>query len=50
MDRTTYPAEIQAAGAKAASQSGPTSFGGAADTTSAAGGPAHTGNSVAPVY
>ncbi|AQH05202.1 hypothetical protein A9R05_40105 (plasmid) [Burkholderia sp. KK1] len=49
-DRTTYPAEIQAAEAKVAAQSGQTSFGGAAGTTPAAGGPAHTGNSVAPVY
>ncbi|WP_250480790.1 DUF4148 domain-containing protein [Caballeronia sp. GAOx1] len=50
MDRTTYPAEIQAAEAKVAAQNGQ-SYGGAADGSSASGGaPAHTGNSVAPVY
>jgi len=50
MDRTTYPAQIQAAEAKVAAENGQTSYGGAADTASASGGPAHTGNSVAPVY
>ncbi|WP_374730247.1 hypothetical protein [Caballeronia cordobensis] len=50
MDRTTYPAQIQAAEAKVAAQNGQNSYGGVADTGSAAGGPAHTGNSIAPVY
>ncbi|BBQ03606.1 hypothetical protein BSFA1_87340 (plasmid) [Burkholderia sp. SFA1] len=50
MDRTTYPAQIQAAEAKVAAQNGQSSYGGLADTGSASGGPAHTGNSVAPVY
>ena len=49
-DRVTYPAEIQAAEAKVAAQNGQTSYGGVADTASASGGPAHTGNSIAPVY
>lgn len=50
MDRVTYPAEIQAAEAKVAAQNGQMSYGGVADTASASGGPAHTGNSIAPVY
>ncbi|KIG04880.1 Protein of unknown function DUF4148 [Burkholderia sp. MR1] len=50
MDRTTYPAQIQAAEAKVAAQNGQTSYGGVAEASSASGGPAHTGNSVAPVY
>ncbi|SAL05601.1 purine nucleoside phosphorylase [Caballeronia arationis] len=50
MDRTTYPAQIEAAEAKVAAQSGPNSYGGVADTASASGGPARTGNSIAPVY
>ena len=50
MDRTTYPAAIQAAEAKVAAQNGQTSYGGVADTSSASGAPAHAGNSVAPVY
>ena len=50
MDRTTYPAQIQAAEAKVAAQNGQNSYGGVADTASASGGPAHTGNSIAPVY
>jgi len=50
MDRTTYPAQIQAAEAKVAAQHGQSSYGGVADTSSASGGPAHTGNSIAPVY
>ncbi|WP_250504300.1 DUF4148 domain-containing protein [Caballeronia sp. AZ7_KS35] len=49
-DQTTYPAQIQAAEAKVAAQNGQASYGGAADTGSASGGPAHTGNRVAPVY
>ncbi|WP_235026101.1 hypothetical protein [Caballeronia arationis] len=43
MNRTTYPAQIQAAEAKVAAQSGQNSYGGVADTASASGGPAHTG-------
>ncbi|WP_277185338.1 DUF4148 domain-containing protein [Caballeronia sp. BR00000012568055] len=52
MDHTTYPAEIQAADAKIAAQNGQNSYGGVADTSSAAGsrGVAHTGNDIAPVY
>ncbi|WP_250475692.1 DUF4148 domain-containing protein [Caballeronia sp. GAFFF1] len=50
MDRATYPAQIQAAEAKVAAQNGQTSYGGVADGSSASGSPAHTGNSVAPVY
>ena len=52
MDRTTYPAEIQAAEAKVAAQSGH-GYGGIADGSSASGSfrPAHTGNNVVtPVY
>jgi hypothetical protein len=52
-DRTTYPAEIQAAEAKVSAQQGQTGYGGVAGGSSASGGyraPAHTGNDVAPVY
>jgi len=49
-ERTTSPAEIQAAETKVAAQNGQNSYGGVADTASASGGPAHTGNSIAPVY
>jgi hypothetical protein len=52
-DRTSYPAEIQAADARIAAQSGQNGYGGVMDGSSAAGGyraPAHTGNSVTPVY
>lgn len=50
LDRTTYPAQIQAAEGKVAAQNGQISYGGVADTASASGGPAHTGNSIAPAY
>jgi hypothetical protein len=50
MDHTTYPASIQAAEARVAVQNGQ-GYGGVADGVSASGGaPAHTGNTVAPVY
>ncbi|MDR5798661.1 DUF4148 domain-containing protein [Caballeronia sp. LZ003] len=50
MDRVTYLAEIRAAEAKVAAQNGQTSYGGVADTASASGAPAHTGDSSAPDY
>jgi hypothetical protein len=50
MDHTTYPAEIQAAEARVAAQNGQ-GYGGVVSGSSASGGaPAHTGNSVSPVY
>jgi len=54
-DRTTYPAEIQAADAKIAARNDQASYGGVADTSSASGAyhaPAYTGtaNGVKPVY
>jgi hypothetical protein len=50
MDHTTYPAEIQAAEAKVATQNGQ-GYGGVMNGSSASGGaPAHTGSNVEPVY
>jgi hypothetical protein len=50
MDHSTYPAEIQAAEAKVATQNGQ-GYGGVTNGSSASGGaPAHTGSHVEPVY
>jgi hypothetical protein len=50
MDRTTYPAEIQAAEAKVAAQNGQ-GYGGTVDSSSASGARGYTGNNyVTPVY
>ena len=52
-DRATYPVQIQAAQARVAAENGQSSYGGVADNSTASGSyhaPAHTGNSVDPVY